>query len=413
VEQVLGFDAAVDHWKIALEDMGARMSGSSQAIWTAVRRSHGGALRTPYGVLVCSKTLVQQVFANAHGNYTVSGYNARLAQCFGDIYLGRDDGPAYRNEADDANATIMNVTLLEAFNSAYRHTEELLADTLAAIQVGEELALEVKDIVDDLLARFCKEWFGLPDGVYVEPGGWHWRDHATCPGHFHSPSRYTFQPQPGPQARSVGESHGRLLKQQVLKFVGVARGTPELQGRLGHMLFARFANDERLASNLIGVMMGFLPTVDGNLRGVLYEWMRDRSLWDHQVALRARVGAHGLDRARGTIQPPLEQAMQLRPVPEVVWRTALRDDTLGPLQVRAGDTVVVSIVSAMQEDLLDGQRDPFIVFGGNRKVDPHPTHACPGYDMAMGVMLGLLAALLETASLRPATSPMVLRIVKA
>ena len=55
-----------------------------------------------------------------------------------------------------------------------------------------------------------------------------------------------------------------------------------------------------------------------------------------------------------------------------------------------------------------------VVFGGRRKPerpgDPHPTHACPGHDMAMGVMLGFLGALMDRATLRPALSPMALQV---
>ena len=61
---VQGFDSASEQWKIALEDIGARMSSASQAVWAAIRELHGGVLRTPYGVLVCSKKLVNDVFDN-------------------------------------------------------------------------------------------------------------------------------------------------------------------------------------------------------------------------------------------------------------------------------------------------------------------------------------------------------------
>jgi Dyp-type peroxidase family len=412
LEQMQGFDAALERWKIALEDMSARMSGSSQAIWTAVRQAHAGALRTPYGVLVCSKTLVDQVFANANGTYSVSGYNTRLDKSFGQIYLGRDDGHVYRAEADPANKAIMTVKEDQAFSSAHQHTVDVLTAAMSSLTPGQEIVVDVKDLVDGMLAAFCVEWFGLPDGQYVEAGGWHWRTQATCPGHFQAPSRYTFQPQPGARARQVGEEHGQLLKQQVTYFVGAVRANPNAQGRLGKELFKAFGNDDRLASTLIGVMMGFLPTVDGNLRGVLFEWVRDRSLWDRQAALRSITAGTALARAQQALRQELDRTMQLRPVPEVVWRTALRGDRLGPVEVRAGDTVVISIVSAMQEDLLDGRRCPFPVFGGDRRSSSPPTHACPGYGMAIGVMLGFLAALLDTFELRPASSPMSLRLVK-
>ena len=36
---------------------------------------------------------------------------------------------------------------------------------------------------------------------------------------------------------------------------------------------------------------------------------------------------------------------------------------------------------------------------------PSATHACPAYAMAMGVLLGIISALLEAGTLRPTPSP--------
>jgi Dyp-type peroxidase family len=411
VERAQGFDAAVEHWKLALEDMGSRMKGHSQAIWTAVRKAHGGALRTPYGVLVCSRNLVEQVLRNPQGDYSVSGYNARLSNSFGQIYLGRDYAPGNDHEADEANAAIMEVTETAAFDFAHTQGVEMLNGLLPGGVV--DITVEVKDLVDELLERCSHHWFGLPDGEIVIAGGWHWRNQATCPGHFHSPSRYAFQPQPGTQAREVGEAHGQILHKAVQEFVGRARTSPDTQGTLGRRLFLIHRTDNsKLATLIIGVMMGFLPTVDGNLRGTLYEWMQNRELWDLQARL-LRSKAQRLEAAKTVIEPELTKTMHSRPVPEVIWRTALRTGSIGPVNVRVGDTVVVSLVSALQEGLLEDKRCPHIVFGGDREAAiERPAHSCPGRQMAMGVMLGFLTALMETVSMRPALSPMALRISK-
>lgn len=422
VEQTQGVDAAVEAWKLALEDLGARHDGASQAIWAAVRDVHGGALRTPYGVLVGSRSLVDEVFADSQQRYTVSGYNTRLAGAFGEIYLGRDaDDPAYKVEATPANAAVMKVDLPSAFDHAHACTVALLAPWKKLATPDNPVEVDVKDLVDGMLAAVCPLWFGLPDGVRVQSGGWHWRAEATCPGHFHAPSRYTFQPRPGSEASRVGRDHGALLKRQVLDFVEQARKNLAAKGVIGQALFAAQPDNDRLASTLIGVMMGFLPTVDGNLRGALYEWVVDRSLWDLQARLRSetpRLGNFGASAQE--LDEPLQRAMQRRPVPELVWRTAKEPHRLGggpsPVDVRGGDTVVVGIVSAMHEDRLAERPGPFVVFGGDRRAPPSatapvPTHACPGYEMAIGVMWGFLHALLTEVELRPAASPMAVRIV--
>jgi Dyp-type peroxidase family len=409
VEQYKGFDSASEQWKIALEDISARMSGASQVVWAAIRELHGGALRTPYGVLVCSKKLVTEVFDNRQRRYTVTGYAERMRASFGEIYLGKDDDglpmSSYCKESRPANDAIMGITLRDAFESAFKHTQDTLN---SLVRPGTERRLEVKDIVDDILARVSKDWFGVPDGNYVVGGGWHWRgDLPTCPGHFHSPSRYMFQPNPGPQASLAGQQHGQVLKKAIGEFFK-AGNIPG--GELGKAIFKGYQGNQR-TSTLIGVMMGFLPTVDGNIRGALYEWVNDRSLWDHQLAYLADKGEDLLEKARRVLMRPLEQTLLLRPVPELVWRTALVQHFLGPVELHPGDRIVVSIVSATQECLInDDHGGLYFIFGGNRSKIDHPTHACPAYKMAIGVMLGMLAGLLGSTRLRPTMSPLQLAV---
>lgn len=423
VEQALGFEAAKAQWKIALEDVGARMTGVSQSIWTAVRELHGGVLRTPYGVLVCSKQLVMEVFQDGGNNlYTADGYADRMRESFGEIYLGMDQGETYREQATAPNEAIQKVTIREGFDSAFKHTQSVVANLVDVLPPAEHITVDVKDIVDQVLAAVSKDWFGLPDDHHVIAGGWHWRPDdlpPTCPGHFHSPSRYMFQPNPGLEATETGQQHGKALNRAVQKFVysHLSKGT-EPNARLASALFTTFQSDPaRLTSTLIGVMMGFLPTVDGNLRSTLYEWTNDRSLWDYQIDYWADLGANSsvaksFASADRILLPPLRRTMQLRPVPELTWRFAQRSHKLGPVEVNPGDLIVISIVSASQECLINDDEDLYPIFGGNRDETrrPTPTHACPGYKMAIGVILGTLAALMESAFLKPTFTPMALRL---
>ena len=117
-----------------------------------------------------------------------------------------------------------------------------------------------------------------------------------------------FQPNPGPEATEIGERHGQALNTAVNKFVASHHGNCTVPlAWLGRRLFDAIPDDEiRLTRTLIGVMMGFLPTVDGNLRGALFEWISDRSLWDHQIAyLATDVNASALARAEASLLPPL------------------------------------------------------------------------------------------------------------
>jgi Dyp-type peroxidase family len=430
VEKLAGFAAAEEQWKIVLEDIGPRLAGASQAVWAAIRQLHGGVLRTPHGVLVCSKTLVTEVFDNSQRRYTVTGYAERMRASFGEIYLGRDDDgltSRYRAEACPANRAIMAISRECAFDLAFQQTEKTLK-----LLVGDaiEKKLEVRDVVDGVLAGLSTEWFGVPDGEYVVGGGWHWRadDHPTCPGHFHSPSRYMFQPNPGPEAARIGERHGQATNAAVRRFLNARRNNGERSlGEIGNALFDAFSGDKALlTSTLIGVMMGFLPTVDGNIRGVLYEWANNRSLWDYQLDYLGddaedpkkpedlKDPKYFFKKACKVLMPPLKRTLLLRPVPELAWRTALVRHPLGAVEVNPGDRIVVSIVSATQECLMNDEDDDddslYFIFGGNRREKDHPTHACPGYEMAIGVMLGMLAGLLASTRLRPTLSPQQLAV---
>ena len=102
------------------------------------------------------------------------------------------------------------------------------------------------------------------------------------------------------------------------------------------------------------------------------------------------------------------QAMQFRSSPELIWRTAQNEgDNLGGVPLVRGDVVVVALVSAMHEGLAKNLHDVMPVFGGDRSKDPHPTHACPGYAAAMGVMLGVLAAFVDVKeTMRPSPAPL-------
>lgn len=408
-ENEVGLEAAAEQWKIVLEDLGARLSGASDCVWTAIRELHQGALRTPYGVLVCSKKMVLEVFANAARRYTVSGYAHRMQRSFGLIYLGMDDGPVYRVQADPINRVISSISESEAFSCAYSAMQETLCKFSAH---GEWRQVEVKDLVDGLLAEVSRRFFDVPDDLAVVAGGWHWgyEGTPTCPGYFHSPSRFLFQPNPGPEAKELGECHGAALLRSVTEFVRSARGR-ELSGPISSAILDMFAEDDVLAARtLIGVMMGFLPTVDGTLRSLLFDWISDRSLWDYQATYRCEPILDPYYRAKSALCVPVRRTMQLRPVPELVWRTALEPHALGRVAIQAGDKLVVSIVSAMHELRADDADDLSPVFGGSRDVVPVPQHACPGYEMAMGVIFGSLAALMEHADYRPTLSPLAVKL---
>lgn len=360
----------------------------------------GGVARTADGVVVTSKELVMQVFLNAEGNYSVEGYQKRMSQSIGPIYLGMDWGPEYERLSTRANAAIGSVTRREAFDFALQATRAALA------ALPDPAAFDIQEISDTVLAAVCKHWFDVPDGEFVQAGGWKFSNllpPGRCPGDYTPPSAYIFHPDPDVLLTLIGQRTGQILREAVGKLVASRRaaGNPP-QGALSRAFFEIFPNspddDDLLARVIIGAMMGMLPTVNGNLTATVKAWQKTATFMVLQAKLKSSSQTDEFLRAHEVIEPPLQETMQMMPVPDAVWRTAVKEHTLGsknPVQVHPGDKIYVSIIQAMQEDLRAGITDVCPVFGGNRSVKPHPTHACPGFEMAMGVLLGIIYGVVD------------------
>jgi hypothetical protein len=360
----------------------------------------GGVTRTADGVVVTSKELVMQVFLNAEGNYSVSGYQERMSKSIGPIYLGMDWGPEYEKLSTAANAAIGRVTRQEAFDFALKETRIALA------ALPDPGAFDIQAISDTVLAAVCAHWFDVPDGEFVQAGGFRLSNifpPGRCPGDYTPPSAYIFHPDPDVLLTFLGQRTGQILREAVGKLVATRRGAENPpQGALSSAFFEIFPNspadDDVLARVIIGAMMGMLPTVNGNLVATVKTWQRSQTLLVLHAKLKGSSQTDEFLRAHEVIEQPLSETMQMMPTPDAVWRTAVKEHTLGtinPVQVNPGDKIYISIIQAMQEDLGAGITDVCPVFGGNRRASPHPTHACPGFEMAMGVLLGITYAVVE------------------
>ena len=448
-----GNELAALAWKTALEDADSILNFVSASIWAAIRANHGGILRTPYGVLVASNALVAQVLANKNQLFSVAGYLPRMKASLGEIYLGLDDeGPDsdYQRLSKQCNEKIQTLSFKasyeDAFHSANAALEGLVSGSIEIAKDGSsgdgpirwDLTFDVREIIDVVLADFCESWFGLPidppEPVYLKRGGlrWDWREGQPpyYPGHFTAPSRYFFQPAPSTKVESLGQAHGKALTKALIAAIEAGQIDTKCEIAKAVLVDGPGATNAELAARtLAGAMMGFLPTTDGNVRRVFNEWIRDGSFWQ----LRTRVaGLKGGDRGDGELVKilgkPLRTAMQLRPVPELVWRTVSKAHTLGEqnatnVHLLQGEQVVLALVSATHENIEtakeetnsqypDGLPDVSPVFGGVRShQNGSPTHACPGYDAAMGVLSGILGALIMSPRpLTPGAAPTTLAV---
>jgi len=425
IEAHLGPEQAILAWKSVLEDPDAATDFTTASIWAAIRERHGGVLRTPFAVLVADRYMVDELLLNRNGNVSVRGYLPRMDQSFGEIYLGLDAGPDYQRDSAACNAAIMALDQEEAFKTARATTHAVLQALVKATidnatadgDPGWDLTLDAREIVDPLLGKFCEEWFGLSTkNNHFRSSGyrWDWQkgQPPSYPGHFIAPSRYFFQPRPGEAVEKIGKAHGVALRNAMFAFLrdpDVKIDAPVARAILGS---AAGEDTDFVARTLVGAVIGFVPTVNGNILRVLNEWLREGTLW----TLRARLGgteAADLEDAFKRLGAEFIAAMQLRNAPETVWRTAIAEHPLGAgdhqVTVKSGDIVVAAVNSAMQQNLQNRRADLHHAFGGDRRAASHPTHACPGKDPALAMMLGFFSALVESMlALRAGPGPLML-----
>ena len=387
-------------WGLVLDHLVDR---HAQAVTGGRISVDGGVARTPDGVVVTSKELYLQVLLNADGNYTNAGYQKRMEQSFGAIFLGMDWGPEYEKESTPANAAIGRVTRREAFEITLKETRAALPTVPAPGGL-----VDIQALSDIVLAKVCSHYFDIPDGIHVKAGGFGVSNlvpPGVCPADYTFPSAYIFHPDPDAFLSFIGQRTGQILRESVGKYVADKRASAQLPtAPLTRALFEQFPDprdNDLLARTIIGVMTGALPTINGNLVTTVKAWQRTATLMALQGQFKANTQTDEFAKAHEVIEPPLRQAMQMQPTPDFIWRTAKKDHTLGtknPVQVKAGDKIYLSIVQATQEDLRSGNNDICPIFGGDRSKTPHPIHACPGFEMGFGILLGVVYGLVDDAA---------------
>ena len=397
-------------WSAILEDVTASSSGANAAVYAAVR-ARGGVLRTPTGgmVLVASEPLVMEMLGN-DTVFSVSEYRTRMAASIGETYLGLDFGKDYER-LSQINELVSGIRDVDAFHVAEKVTRQVLARILPGNRPG---TVPLDLLTDSVLAALSTYWFGIPDGINIKAG----RPPAQgggvyLPKHSLAPSRYIFSsPHPRDVVTAAGHRYGSELRNAVTKLAkegGLeAFGTQIAKGIWDAATVEGKETDfDLFARMLIGLIEGFVPTVYGNFLKTMHAWVADETLWRVQQDLRSRPLAadatvvESFERVSATIGPALRSAMQARPVPDLLYRTATQQYKLGSLTIERGERVVALIASATHELAAKQPRnlDVTPVFGGNRADEKHPTHACPAYAMGMGVLLGMLSGVLQAGIL--------------
>lgn len=458
-------------WKRILEDFDTKdpeERSLTPDIFSAIRWYKGGVYKIPATiappksrrrglsaesdrdrVLVASRQLMLEVLSRPD-LFSVQEQGDRIAKTAGPIYVAmQPDDPNYVKEAPATNRIMYELSEQYGYESAYRLAKAQLQRLVAGYEsLPQPIPLERKfkfelrrDFLTPTLAALCTEWFGLPDGDAMVAGGWSWDSTATrkarCPGDFLSPSRDAFYPEPTNNVTDYAKRHGALLSAAGKKFVGKLR-----QGKVttGAVLSKRMASaipedggagDDILARNIIGMMIGALPPVDGNMRGVMLEWLSDRSLWRHQAALRRAAGDAPASYEFGSavLRGPITRAICKRPAPDLLYRVAKgatvlkarrgrrRPTNVDDVEVKEGDLIIISQVSAAQWSMQNSRTpdgDASLVFGGYRysanQRKGQPTHACPAQKLMMGTMMGIMAALLDAGRIQSLPSALIVQL---
>ncbi len=421
---------AQDAWKTVIEDPDSIDRLDSAAVWSAIRADYGGALKTSYGVLIASRELIEHVLRDTRHEYSISGQFERMKRSFGEIYLGRDAGAQYDQEANEINQLLGQLNDPKVFGrNAFVIAQQAVAAKIDAIrdeaidQAKErsdtrfEVGFDAREIVDEVLADLCEAWFGIAESPFFQRGGadwlWHEGQPPLYPGHFTALSRYMFQPNPGQTVMELGERYGRALRAAMGSFVSAHRekstvpDAPIAKTIFNHAIFGK--DNDWVARTMVGVMMGFIAPIIGAVLNVLREWGRDDQFGTLRFQLAGRTEAKVADEV---LAGPMLAAASMRPMPQIIWRTARKNHVLSlpsgvALLIQKGDKLVLALASGGQQALQarkDGHR---LMFGGDRSQTTHPTHACPGYDAGIAAMLGTLSGLLSRAErLRQGGAPL-------
>lgn len=444
-------------WKRLLEDRDQRLQ--ARALWQYVRES-GGALKTSYGVLVGSWHGVRTVLEEDK-TFSVRRYWTRMRSTFGEHYLGMDPEPqalaadresgtpaahpgerphggdfdakaddytgyssevpaqAYLRSAEVPNQFAMDISRKAAYECAFQHTQ-------AWFQRQSRLDADITTLARDVTYAVAAELFGLPGMPFMSSDGEtpSADPPARCPVDFQRVSQFIFHPRPSVALGEAAERRGKVVKEQLSAFIA----SPDSAGaafckyyreRSKNLGEAPVESAPALTgpmaevSALTGLVNGFTVPTSASFVSVMAQWIESQQLWRHQRwlygktteddAIRQKLlqgAAREEDLSGGPLVQGIIAALTNIPVPDLLHRVATGPRTLGKEAIAPGDRVVVGLASATLDRTLQGEADAWAtLFGGNRGSSDYPVHACPGYKMAIGVLLGMVVGVLTQKNL--------------
>jgi len=357
-----------------------------------------------------------------------------------------------------ANGYIDSITRLEAFLLAEELTERLLDSCIAveldtAIDVQQlatvgtpvtqaavearvaqgslRVAVDLTVFAQRIISLLSQEWFSLPDGREMlfsgEPADA--RDQrAFCPVDFTVFSLYVFRPDPDAGTAALAGARGAQITAAARRLVAAQLGDNAtthqflryLNDRAGAFGLNAGAQRELVVRSLVGTVDGFVAASYGSFLSVIEQWLEEGQLFRVQRrfsealsdALLDQLRAHARERRTGfpaqisnddPFVSEVIKALKLFPKPPWLHRVAVEDTVLGGVEIKRGDRVSIHL----GQTALEQPGNPQLLFGGpydrERKIangaERTPLHACPAREMALGVVLGMLVAVLRRKNL--------------
>jgi hypothetical protein len=366
-------------------------------VWRVVDAC-GGIAHSAYGVLVSSPELARQILERDSHEFSVNEYGKRMEHALGArLYLGEDYGDERPEiarrvlEFFQRRDTVDRVKkLAEGRTAAYvarRRAAALEGGEAPSVGLQPLLQAVLPGVLGDVLgARWSESDARHVTPLTIEVGGYIFNPHFTV---LEAGSRVGEDtPRLGPDAldkqrldAAAAQNGLRLRALWASDGSGVQPTGPTLRDALGEL-----ATPHALASISIGA---FEPTT-GCFATLMKHWITDGEF----ARVRSRVLRREQDRlcvSEAELMRELLRALQLNPIPGVLYRRCVQSVSVGGATIMAGSLVVLrqSAEPALAEDGSWG-----LLFG-------HGIHQCPGAEMGLALMHGILAELFRLDNARP------------
>lgn len=279
----------------------------------------------------------------ADPDFSVSGYAPPMRAITGDFILGLDNGPDYERDI-----SLLRLVFRQADVPAVKALVTRAAEDLVGRHADSGSLDVVQDVANRVPARLVAQWFGVPGPDEDTLIRW---SRALFEEIFVNLKHdRVLTERATAAAAEIGPYIDRLVADRKALLARGGTGPDDLLGRLlaQQTLGEQAFSDLEIRSNLIGLLVGCIPTTSKAATLALYELLR------RPDELRAAAGA-ARDGDEARVSEYVQEAMRFAPQAPGLFRKAVRDvqiagGTRHATTIEAGHVVFAATQSAM----LDG-----------------------------------------------------------